>query len=80
MPDVNLVVLVDKDKKNAIEMVADKLSKVGMKIDRKMSITGIISGTAATDKLDALRKIKGVAELREERIFTLPPMDEKIPQ
>ena len=80
MTDVNLVVLVDRDKKGAIDKVADNLSKVGMKVDRKMSITGIISGTAATENLEALRKVDGVSQLREEKVFSLPPMDEKIPQ
>ena len=80
MSDKNFVILVDKKNKNSIDKVAAKLSKAGLKIARKMPITGVISGSAAAEKQDALRKVEGVAELREERTFSLPPMDEKIPQ
>ena len=80
MSDVSLLVLVEKDKKKDIESVAEKLSEAGMKVDRKLSITGIISGTAAAEKVETLKKVEGVAELREEKVISLPPLDEKIPQ
>ncbi len=70
MTDVKLIVLIDHDKKQSIENIANDLSKIGMQIDRKMSITGVISGTAAIENLDALRRAPGVAELREEEIFS----------
>ena len=80
MSDLNLVILVDREKKKGIDAVADNLAKAGLKVDRKMSITGVISGRASADKLESLRKVDGVAELREEKTYSLPPMDEKIPQ
>lgn len=80
MSDVNLIILVDKDKKKAIDKIADDLSKTGLKVDRKMSTIGIISGRAEHKNIEELRKIDGVAELREEKVFSLPPMDEDIPQ
>ncbi len=80
MSELKLVVLLDRDKKSAIDSVADELSKAGLKVERKMTTTGIISGSAAEEKVAELRKVKGVRELREETVITLPPMDEKIPQ
>jgi hypothetical protein len=80
MADLNLVILVDRDKRKQIDAVAENLSKAGLQVDRKMSLTGVISGKAPAEKLESLRKVEGVAELREESVYELPPMDEKIPQ
>lgn len=80
MEKVKFVVLVDPDKKKSIDAIADDLSDAGLAIDRKMSITGIISGWASAEEIDKFRKVDGVAELRQETYFSLPPMDDKIPQ
>ena len=64
MPDVKLVILVDKDKRRAIDTVADRLSTAGLKVERKMSVTGVICGTAPAECLDALKKVEGVAQVR----------------
>ena len=80
MPDVKLLILVERDKKKAIDSIADDLCRIGLTVDNKMSISGTISGWASVEKIDEMRKVEGVAELREEKIFSLPPMDGKIPQ
>lgn len=76
----NLVILIDKDKKKFIEKIAEDLTKEGLKVENKLSITGVISGTAQEETLERLKSVDGVSELREEGIFTLPPLDRDTPQ
>lgn len=80
MPEISIVVLLDKEQKDKIDAIAEKLGAEGMRVEQTMSTIGIISGKADADSLDALRKVQGVAHLRQERTFSVPPMDENIPQ
>ena len=80
MSEISIVVLLDKEQKDKIAAIAEKLGAEGMHVERTLSAVGIISGKAEVDALDALRQIEGVAHLREEGVISVPPMDEKIPQ
>ncbi len=80
MPEISIVVLLDKEQKDKIAAIAEKLGSEGMRVEQTMSTVGIISGKAEAATLEALRKVEGVAQLREEGVFQVPPMDENIPQ
>lgn len=80
MSDKNLLIQVDKASRAEIDRVAEELSRHGLKVQRKLPITGVISGLAAAERVEELRGVKGVSAVREEETISLPPMDENTPQ
>lgn len=80
MSDKNLLIQVEKGRRSEIDRVAEELARCGLKVQRKLPVTGVISGTAAAECVGALRGVKGVSTVREEETISLPPMDENTPQ
>ena len=80
MSDVNLIIMIDTAKKAQIDVIADKLSKTGLIVDKKMATIGMISGRTSEENIDEIRNIEGVANVREEKTISLPPMEDDTPQ
>jgi len=70
-----IIVTVSDDKLKEIDEVAASLGAKGMKVDRVMPMTGVISGSSAATTISGLRKIPGVLSVEEEAVATLPPPD-----
>ena len=81
MADKNVMVLVDDKHGRTLDSVADAIRENGLKVDRVMrgmkTIIGAVSDEATIERI---RRIEGVASIREERTFSLPPMNPSIPQ
>lgn len=69
MSEKRLVVLVAREQRDQIAGIAEKLGRVGMKIEQKLNKVGVITGSADESVVDALRKIDGVENLRDEGIL-----------
>jgi hypothetical protein len=80
MSNVNVLVKLNRADKADIDQIVDKLQKRGLKVGRKLATTGIVSGSIEQSKMASLRKVDGVADVREERHFQLPPMRDDVPQ
>jgi hypothetical protein len=80
MSTVGVLVKVEKESVGDIDDIADKLEGQGLKVNSKLPLTGIISGTVAKSKINRLKNVPGVSHVREERSFQLPPMNEETPQ
>jgi hypothetical protein len=61
-----------------IHAVAEKLAAKGMKVDRVLPITGVISGSVPAGKQAALSSVQGVHSVEEEAQVQLPPPDSAI--
>jgi hypothetical protein len=72
-----IVTVTDAELKN-IEAVASKLAAKGMKVDRVLPVTGVISGSCHPEKEAALKEVKGVHSVEAEAQVQLPPPDSEI--
>jgi hypothetical protein len=73
-----LIVTVSDEKLKDIKEVANHLAAKGMRVERVLPVTGVISGSAASSKLSALKKVDGVTSVEEEVVAVLPPRDSPV--
>jgi enamine deaminase RidA (YjgF/YER057c/UK114 family) len=62
-----IIVTVDDQNLSVIESVVTALESAGMKVDRVLPVTGIITGEVAQSKLEGLRSVPGVANVEVDR-------------
>jgi uncharacterized protein YqgV (UPF0045/DUF77 family) len=72
-----IVTVTDNALKN-IDQLASKLKSQGMKVDRVMPMTGVISGSFDVSKMSALKDLEGVMSVEEEVSAELPPPDSPV--
>jgi hypothetical protein len=72
-----IVIVSDKMLKN-INQVADHLAAEGMKVNRVMPVTGVISGSCTSSNVSALEKVEGVMSVEEEVTAHLPSPDSSV--
>ena len=70
----SVIVTVTDEMLPSIQRVADDLASRGLRVDRVMPMTGVISGSLSAD-LSELRGIEGVMSVEEELTAELPPAD-----
>ena len=61
-----------------IQSVADQLTAKGMKVDRVLPVTGVITGSVPAGKKAALSAVRGVNSVEDEVQVQLPPPDSEI--
>jgi hypothetical protein len=61
-----------------IHQLADKLGARGLKVNRVMPVTGVITGSCTKSKVPALGQIEGVLSIEEEATAELPPSDASV--
>ena len=76
----NVLVLVDTKHGRSFDAVQAEVEKGGLRVEKVMRGLRTISGKLDEKLIDRLRDIDGVAAVREEGTFSLPPMDGKTPQ
>jgi cell division protein ZapA (FtsZ GTPase activity inhibitor) len=57
----------------SLDEIAKAAERAGMDVDAKMKEIGVVSGLIEADRIDALRAIDGVADVEEDKKFSLPP-------
>ncbi len=62
-----IVVTVDDQNLPIIQSVVTGLESAGMKVDRVLPVTGIITGAVSQSKLEGLRSVPGVADVEVDR-------------
>ena len=67
----DLVISIDRN--FDIEKVADELTKMGFTTQTKMGAIGVITGSAPSVTIPALRHVAGVLDLEEDRPVQLNP-------
>jgi hypothetical protein len=69
----NIIVTVNDERLPEIDKVADDLASRGMKVERVMPGTGVISGSYPQESLAELGGVDGVLSVEEELSAELPP-------
>lgn len=62
-PRDRVIVTVDDAHMETIQAVADALTLAGLQITRVLSVSGIITGEVAKEKISGLRRISGVVDV-----------------
>jgi cobalamin biosynthesis Co2+ chelatase CbiK len=73
-----IVVVVADDMLPNIKQVADRLAAEGMKVERVMPMTGVISGSYESTDMSSLEKVNGVMSVEEEATAHLLPPDSSL--
>ena len=70
---VSIIVSIDDEYLTQIQEVAQKLQSFGMSVERILTITGVITGSMASDKLDDLHQVEGVRDIEVSQNYQLRP-------
>lgn len=74
----SVIVTVSDNALPNIRQLADELGAKGMKVDRVLPVTGVITGSCTASKVPALGKVDGVLSVEEETTARLPPADSPV--
>jgi hypothetical protein len=81
MAKTNVMVLVDDQHGNTLDSVAREIARSGVEVGRVIrgmkTIFGEVSDLSVIEKV---RGVDGVVAVREEGVFSLPPMDRNVAQ
>jgi hypothetical protein len=80
MAEIDMLVMVDKDRRADLDQVAKSLEAHGFHVQQKLSRFRTIVGTCESSLVKQLQSVDGVESVRPQGTFQLPPMDDKIPQ
>lgn len=72
--EIDIVVTTDADSDPA--SVAPRLRDAGMRVGETLAAAGVVTGSAAPDRLGALRDVDGVLAVEAGREIHLPPPGE----
>lgn len=74
----SLIITVTDESLPRIEQLANRLGKKGLKVERVLPVTGVITGSCPEAKVPALKKESGVLGIEEENTAYLPPPDSAV--
>ena len=80
MGKTRFVAMIAQDRRHDLEKIAEDLGRAGLEIDQTLKKVGVVSGSADPEAVQRIKQVDGVAHVREEGGFTLPPFDEDTPQ
>jgi hypothetical protein len=78
MSRVNVSVLVSDGSLNRINDVVKKVKSKGMRVDRVLQKTGVLTGSVEADDLGGLNKVEGVSGVEQERAIRIAPPDSEV--
>jgi hypothetical protein len=80
MAQIDLLVMVDREHRSAIDQVAKTLQARGLQVEQTLPRFRTILGKGESSLLKALQSVDGVESVRQQKTFQLPPLSEKVPQ
>jgi hypothetical protein len=75
---VAVSVSVDDEYLDRFDDVVARCKKAGLKVDQRLDAIGILTGTIDSERLDALRRLAGVASVEGERHISIAPPESDI--
>ncbi|QZZ19142.1 ketohydroxyglutarate aldolase [Leptothermofonsia sichuanensis E412] len=75
MSKIQLLISVNEEYKDRLPEVAEKLRSAGMQVDQWLVEIGVITGSAASEKIEQLRQIPGVAAIEAAAEYQIAPPD-----
>jgi hypothetical protein len=80
MADVPFTVMVEEARRGELEEIARALEKRGLRVTQQLPRFRTITGQGDASIEAELKGVAGVENVRPDRGFQLPPMDEDVPQ
>jgi hypothetical protein len=80
MTTLDLVILVDEQRRASLDQVAKVLEAKGCHIQKTLPRFRTILCAGDSSLVEGLKSVEGVEAVRPQKNYQLPPMDEKIPQ
>lgn len=66
---INVTVRLERDQANRMDEIVQDLEKLGLSdIERRVRF-GMVNGSVKAERIEALRKVKGVASVREDQVY-----------
>ena len=78
MSKVNLLICVDDRNKEQIPKVVEALQASGLKIERVMEQTGVVTGSIDSTQVEGIARVEGVVAVEVEQEFQLKPPESEI--
>jgi hypothetical protein len=69
----NLSIVVAENYTDRMSEVVDRLRTAGLKVERVLGTTGMVTGSIESAKVESLSSIEGVQTVERAREFQLPP-------
>jgi hypothetical protein len=73
-----IIVTVSDEMLGNIQQVAKQLAAEGVKVDRVMPATGVITGSCDSSKMNVIKNLSGVMSVEEEGVAYLPPSNSRV--
>ncbi len=78
MGKVNLTVsIADQELPHFRELVA-RIKSLGLEVDQELESVGVVTGAIDQEKIQDLKKLKGVANVEESRTFRIAPPESEV--
>jgi hypothetical protein len=78
MAKLNVTVSVRDDHLSRFPEVVDGMKKNGFEVDEELKSLGVVTGKIDSEKVHALRGLKGVGNVEESRSFQIAPPESEI--
>lgn len=69
----SVMVCIDDEHLSQIQQISQELQKVGMSVDRVLTITGVITGSVRSSDFSKLNEVVGVQSVELQQSYQLPP-------
>jgi hypothetical protein len=78
MTKVNLTVSVPEEHLPRFGELVAKMKNAGFEVEQELRTLGVVTGSIDSDKMDDLRRLKGIGNIEQPRTFQVPPPDSDI--
>jgi hypothetical protein len=78
MSTIKASLSIEEQYLDKLPKVVKRIKKAGFNVEQTLEELGVVTGSVDSEKLDAIRKVKGVASIEQERVFQLPPPESTI--
>jgi hypothetical protein len=78
MAKLNVTVSIKDEHLPHFPEVVEGMKKTGFEVDKQLESLGVVTGTIDSDKVHALRALKGIGNVEESRSFQIPPPESDI--
>ena len=78
MSKLNLTVSIEDQQTEHFNEWVDEVTRAGFEVEQELKSLGVVTGKMDEEKVDKLKKVKGVANVEESRTFQLPPPESDV--
>lgn len=80
MAQIGLTIMLEDDAQARMEEIVRVIERSGVHVKQKLPHLGTVIGVGDESKIHELEAVAGIEMVRPEARFTLPRMDEDVPQ